>query len=235
MMLASDLHPHRSQHSADHRTEDDTADDRSQHSADHCTRPRPSFLVLLAGSRRDRDAPDVLGGIVKPPGFRCVHWRCLWTQRVPLEGAQYSGSPCQSSSRDSIVPHVAWPTGSCGFPCAHMWQELVRGFQHARRRVAAWSDPAPTAFAWALDTSAGRVAFCSRIDTRTAVSWASRPPRLPPRGNAASRRPGLRYVVRPRGLLVCLTTGRSHTARASRAHLVTAARAGDLLLLANDG
>ena len=74
---------------------------------------------------------------------------------VPLEGAQYSGSPCQSSSRDSIVRHVAWPTGSCGFPCAHMWQELVRGFQHARRRVAAWSDPAPTAFAWALDTSAG--------------------------------------------------------------------------------
>ena len=154
--------------------------------------------------------------------------------RVPLEGAQYSGSPCQSSSRDSIVRHVAWPTGSCGFPCAHMWQELVRGFQHARRRVAAWSDPAPTAFAWALDTSAGRVAFCSRIDTRTAVSWAYRPPRLPPRGNTASRRPGLRYVVRPRGLLVCLTTGRSHTARASRAHLVTAARAGDLLLLAND-
>ena len=26
---------------------------------------------------------------------------------VPLEGAQYSGSPCQSSSRDSIVRHVA--------------------------------------------------------------------------------------------------------------------------------
>ena len=145
---------------------------------------------------------------------------------VPLEGAQYSGSPCQSSSRDSIVRHVAWPTGSCGFPCAHMWQELVRGFQHG----VGWQ-PGPTQTGYV-----GGVAFCSRIiDTRTAVSWASRPPRLPPRGNAASRRPGLRYVVRPRGLLVCLTTGRSHTARASRAHLVTAARAGDLLLLANDG
>ena len=143
---------------------------------------------------------------------------------VPLEGAQYSGSPCQSSSRDSIVRHVAWPTGSCGFPCAHMWQELVRGFQHS----VGWQ-PGPTQTGYV-----GGVAFCSCIDTRTAVSWASRPPRLPPRGNAASRRPGLRYVVRPRGLLVCLTTGRSHTARASRAHLVTAAKAGDLLLLAND-
>ena len=59
--------------------------------------------------------------------------------RVPLEGAQYSGSPCQSSSRDSIVRHVAWPTGSCGFPCAHMWQELVRGFQHG----VGWQ-PGPT-------------------------------------------------------------------------------------------
>ena len=59
--------------------------------------------------------------------------------RVPLEGAQYSGSPCQSSSRDSIVRHVAWPTGSCGFPCAHMWQELVRGFQHS----VGWQ-PGPT-------------------------------------------------------------------------------------------
>ena len=58
---------------------------------------------------------------------------------VPLEGAQYSGSPCQSSSRDSIVRHVAWPTGSCGFPCAHMWQELVRGFQHG----VGWQ-PGPT-------------------------------------------------------------------------------------------
>ena len=58
---------------------------------------------------------------------------------VPLEGAQYSGSPCQRSSRDSIVRHVAWPTGSCGFPCAHMWQELVRGFQHG----VGWQ-PGPT-------------------------------------------------------------------------------------------
>ena len=142
---------------------------------------------------------------------------------VPLEGAQYSGSPCQSSSRDSIVRHVAcladW------FLRVSLRAQLVRGFQHG----VGWQ-PGPTQTGYV-----GGVAFCSRIDTRTAVSWASRPPRLPPRGNAASRRPGLRYVVRPRGLLVCLTTGRSHTARASRAYLVTAARAGDLLLLANDG
>ena len=75
---------------------------------------------------------------------------------VPLEGAQYSGSPCQSSSRDSIVRHVA---------CLADWFLRVSLRAHvarvssripARRRVAAWSDPAPTtAFAWALDTSAG--------------------------------------------------------------------------------
>ena len=109
-------------------------DDRSQHSAeDHCTRPRPSLVVRLAGSRRDRDAPDVPGGIVKPPGFRCVHWRCLWQDPTGCPwGSAILGSPCQSLSR-------AWPTGSCGFPCAHMWQELVCGFQHG----VGWQ-PGPT-------------------------------------------------------------------------------------------
>ena len=72
---------------------------------------------------------------------------------VPLEGAQYSGSPCPSSSRGSIVRHVAWPTGSCVSLRAHMARVSSR--IPAQRRVAAWSDPAPTAFAWALDTSAG--------------------------------------------------------------------------------
>ena len=139
---------------------------------------------------------------------------------VPLEGAQYSGSPCQSSSRDSIVRHVA---------CLADWFLRVSLRAHVARVSS--RIPASTASGGSLVRPSayyslrvgtgyvGRVAFCSHIDTRTAVSWASRPPRLPPRGNAASRRPGLRYVVRPRGLLVCLTTGRSHTARASRAHL----------------
>ena len=128
----------------------------------------------------------------------------------------------------------AWPTGSCGFPCAHMWQELVCGFQHG----VGWQ-PGPTQ---RLQPSRGHWIrwpgrFVQRIDTRTAASWASRPLRLPRRGNAASsRRPGLRYVVHLRGLLVvCLTTGKSHMTWASRAHLVTAVRTGDLLLLANDG
>ena len=60
---------------------------------------------------------------------------------VPLEGAQYSGSPCQSSSRDSIVRHVA---------CLADWFLRVSLRAHmarvssripARLRVAAWSDP----------------------------------------------------------------------------------------------
>ena len=50
VMLASDLlHPHRSQHSADHRTEDDTADDRSQHSAEH--RFAMMIMMLPRGQR----------------------------------------------------------------------------------------------------------------------------------------------------------------------------------------
>ena len=47
-------------------------------------------------------------------------------------GSAILGSPCQSLSR-------AWPTGSCGFPCAHMWQELLCGFQHG----VGWQ-PGPT-------------------------------------------------------------------------------------------
>ena len=57
--------------------------------------------------------------------------------RVPLEGAQYSGSPCQSSSRDSIVRHVAcladW------FLRVSLRAQLVRGFQHS----VGWQ-PGPT-------------------------------------------------------------------------------------------
>ena len=52
--------------------------------------------------------------------------------RVPPAGSAILGSPCQSLSR-------AWPTGSCGFPCAHMCQELVCGFQHG----VGWQ-PGPT-------------------------------------------------------------------------------------------
>ena len=56
---------------------------------------------------------------------------------VPLEGAQYSGSPCQSSSRDSIVRHVAcladW------FLRVSLRAQLVRGFQHG----VGWQ-PGPT-------------------------------------------------------------------------------------------
>ena len=129
-------------------------DDRSQHSAeDHCTRPRPSLVVLLAGSRRDRDAPDVLGGIVKPPGFRCVHWRCLWTQ----QGAP-GGSAILGKSLPELIQGLHRPTRSllgrlvpAGFPARTVSSRIP-----AQRRVAAWSDPAPTtAFAWALDMSTG--------------------------------------------------------------------------------
>ena len=119
------------------------ADDRSQHSADHCTRPRPSFLVLLAGSR-----------LVKPPGFRCVHWRCLWTQR----GAP-GGSAILGKSLPELIQGLHRPTRSLAdwFLRVSLRAHVARVSARipARRRVAAWSDPAPTAFAWALDTSAG--------------------------------------------------------------------------------
>ena len=57
MVLASNLHPHRSQHSADHRTEDDTADDRSQHSAEH--RLAMMIMMLPRGQRGAASTPVI--------------------------------------------------------------------------------------------------------------------------------------------------------------------------------
>ena len=99
-------------------------------------------------------AADVLGGIVKPPGFRCVHWRCLWTQR----GAP-GGSAILGKSLPELIQGLHRPTRSLAdwFLRVSLRAHVARVSSRipARRRVAAWSDPAPTAFAWALDTSAG--------------------------------------------------------------------------------
>ena len=127
----------------DHSTQLITAHAHDHHSS-YSSRARVAIAMRLMFS----------GGIVKPPGFRCVHWRCLWTQ----PGAP-GGSAILGKSLPELIQGLHRPTRSLAdwFLRVSLRAHVARVSSRipARRRVAAWSDPAPTAFAWALDTSAG--------------------------------------------------------------------------------